>query len=131
MKATFEAEDAVIGIICGLLLIGYTGHFFSLKLNNYVYVGAFAVFIIFILIDLAWEFHDLTTHFGLIVFSIVHNLIDLVLSLGFISHFSGWNIPYITAYIVPYLQEPVFMYWAGLFLVIGNAIWLFIFPFAS
>ena len=85
MKATFEAEDAVIGIICGLLLIGYTGHFFSLKLNNYVYVGAFAVFIIFILIDLACEFHDLTTHFGLIVFSIVHNLIDLVLSLGFIS----------------------------------------------
>jgi len=46
MKATFEAEDAVIGIICGLLLLGYTEHFFSLKLNNYVYVGAFVIFIV-------------------------------------------------------------------------------------
>src|SRR3989344_9005260 len=120
MKATFEAEDAVMGIICGLLLLGYTGHFFSLKLNEYVYVGAFIIFIIFILIDLAWEFHDLTTHFGLIVLSIVHNLVDLALSLGFISHFSGWDIPYITTYIVPYLQDALFIYWAGVFLVIGN-----------
>lgn len=129
MKLTFAAEDTIIGIICGLLLIGLTGRFFSLKLSDIIYVIAFIVYAIFILLDIVNEIRDLTTHFGFVVFSLAHSLIDLGIALTVISHFSGWNIPYITSIFVPYLQSEANMYYAGVFLVIGNAIWLILYPF--
>jgi len=131
MKLTFAAEDAVIGVVCGLLIIGFAGKWFSLKLPDFTYVLAFGIFIIFILIDIMHEFSDLARHFGFILFSILHNAADLIVSLTFISHFSGWNIPYITLNLVPYLKDAMAVYYVGLFLLIGNAIWLVIFPFAE
>ena len=131
MKLTFSAEDAVIGIICGLLLIGFVGKWFSLKLPNFAYVVAFSIFIIFIVIDILHELSDLARHFGFILFSIFHNIADFIISLSFISNFSGWNIPYITSYLVPYLKNESILFYISLFLIIGNAIWLVIFPFAE
>lgn len=131
MKLTFEAEDTIIGIICGLLLLGFTGTFFSLKLNKYVYVIAFIAFIIFIVLDIINEFRDLTSHFKLIALSILHNLVDLAISLAFISHFTGWNIPYITSILVPYLQNEQIVAGIGIFLVVTNVIWLITIPFWS
>ncbi|MEK6946634.1 MAG: hypothetical protein AABX32_03420 [Nanoarchaeota archaeon] len=131
MKAIFEIEDAVVGVICGLLILGYAGKYFSLKLNGYVYAAAFAVFIIFIFLDIINELKDLSSHFGFIMLSLVHNLIDLAISLSFISFFTKWNIPYITTYLVPYLQSETLIGWIGIFLVAGNAMWFILFPFAN
>ena len=128
MKFAIEAEDAIIGIICGLLIITYTGKIYPLKLNEFVYVAAFAVFIIFIILDVINEFKD-WSQIGLTLLSIVHNLIDLGISLAFISHFSGLNIPYITSILVPYLQNEPIMAGAGIFLVVSNALWLLTMPF--
>lgn len=131
MKFAIEAEDTIIGIICGLLLLGLTGRFFTLKLNNFVYVIAFIIFIIFIFLDIVNEFRDLTSQFGLIALSILHNLVDLVISLAFISHFTGWSIPYITPILVPYLQSESVIAGVGIFLVVSNVIWLLTIPFWS
>ena len=131
MKLTFEAEDTIIGIVCGILLLGLTGRFFSLKLNNYVYVIAFILFIFFIFLDIMNEFKDLTSHFKLIALSILHNLVDLAISLAFISHFTGWNIPYITPTLVPYLQNEQIVAGIGIFLIVSNVIWLITIPFWS
>ena len=81
MKFAIEAEDAIIGIICGLLIITYTGKIYPLKLNEFVYVAAFAVFIIFIILDVINEFKD-WSQIGLTLLSIMHNLIDLGISLN-------------------------------------------------
>ena len=131
MKMIFEAEDAIVGVICGLLVLGLTGKYFSLKLPPFVYVIAFGILIFFILLDLVNEVKDLSTHLGLIILSIIHNLIDLVIAFGFISYFTKWNIPYITVSLVPYLQNEIVLYWVAMFLVAGNVICFFIFPFAS
>ena len=128
MKFAIEAEDAIIGIICGLLVITYTGRLYLLKLNGFVYVAAFAAFIIFIVLDLINEFKD-WSQIGLTLLSILHNLFDLVISFTFISHFSGLNIPYITSTFVPYLKNEALIFYAGMFLVIGNVIWLCLYPF--
>ena len=128
MKLIFVAEDAIVGMICGLLLIGSTGRWFSLKLSPWIYIAAFVIFIFFIILDIAHEISDLTTHFGFIMLSLIHNIIDVVLSLAFISHFSGWKIPYITSTIVPYLQSEVVIFYVGVFLVVANGIWLLVFP---
>lgn len=129
MKLIFAAEDTVIGIICGLLLIGLTGHFFSLKLSDIIYLIAFIIYAFFILLDIFNEVRDLTTHFGFILFSLLHSLVDLLIALTFVSHFSGWNIPWITSVFVPYLQNEAMIFYAGIFLVVGNAIWLIMYPF--
>ena len=129
MKFLFAAEDTIIGIICGLLLIGLTGRFFSLKLSNFLYVVAFIVYLFFILLDIINELKDLTTHFGFILFSLAHSLIDLGIALTVLSHFSGWKIPYITAAFVPYMKNEATIFWFGAFLVGGNIIWLILYPF--
>ncbi len=129
MKLIFAAEDTVIGIICGLLLIGLTGRFFSLKLSDAVYMAAFAIYAVFILLDIVNELRDLTTHFGFIVFSLLHSLADLVIALAFISHFSKWEIPYITSTFAPYLQNENTIFWLGIYLVIGNIVWIVLYPF--
>ncbi len=128
MKFTFAAEDTLAGIICGLLLIGLTGRFFSLKLSNMLYAIAFIALSVFILLDIINEARDLTTHFGFIVFSLAHSLADLGIAVIFVSHFSGWSIPYLTSAFVPYLKNEVIIFYAGAFLVIGNVIWLCLYP---
>ena len=131
MKAIFEVEDAIIGIICGVFLLGYAGKYFSFKLNPYVYVAVFVVFIFFICLDIVNEVKDLSTHFGLIVLSLIHDFADLAISLSFISFFTKLDIPYITAYLVPYLKSEIFIGYVGMFLIIANVVWFFLFPFAT
>ncbi|MBI2541207.1 hypothetical protein HYV80_00665 [Candidatus Woesearchaeota archaeon] len=128
MKFAIEAEDAIIGIICGLLVLAYAGRIYPLKLNNWIYVAAFAVFIIFIFLDIINEFKD-WTQIGLTLLSIAHNLIDMAISLAFISYFSGLNIPYVTSMLVPHLQNEPILLGAGIFLIATNALWLLTMPF--
>jgi hypothetical protein len=128
MKFAIEAEDAIIGVLCGILLLGLAGKFFSLKLHDSVYVIAFGIFIIFIILDIINEFKDLSS-LGLIFLSILHNIADLIISLASISHFTGINIPYVTQYLVPYLQNPEIVAGIGIFLVVTNALWLLTMPF--
>ena len=131
MKMIFEAEDAIVGIICGALVLGYAGKFFSLKLNPYAYAAAFIILIFFIFLDLFNEFKDLSSHFVFKVISILHNLIDLIISLAFISFFAGLKIAYVTDYLVPYFKSVQIIAGIGIFLVAANVVWLFIFPFAE
>lgn len=129
MKLTFAAEDTIVGIVCGLLVVGFTGKFFSLKLPGFLYAIAFAIYVIFILLDIFNELSDLTTHFGFIAFSIIHGLVDLVISLMFISYFSKLNIPLVTSKLVPLLQNESAIFYIGAYLVVGNIIWLCLYPF--
>ena len=129
MKFLFEFEDAVVGIICGLLLIGLTGRFFSLKLSNTIYLIAFIIFAISIVLDIIFEFSDLKVHFNFTIASLIHSIADFIIALAFVSHFSGFNLPYITPNLVPYLQNEITIFWLGIFLVAGNAVWLLLYPF--
>ena len=128
MKPIFAAEDCMIGIICGFLLLMNVGKIYPLKLNNVIYVAAFAVLIIFIILDILHELSDLSTHPLFIIFSLTHSIIHFVLSISFIAYFTGLDIPYISTLIVPLINETT-IYYAGVFLVAANVIWLVIFPF--
>ena len=128
MKLTFAAEDCVIGAICGLLLLMYAGKIYPLKLNPYVYAVIFAILIIFIFFDVIHEFSDLSTHPFFILFSILHSLVDLALALAFISFFAQVNIPYVTTMLVPLISETS-IYYAGIFMVVANVLWIIFLPF--
>ena len=128
MKLIFAAEDTIAGIICGLLLIGFTGTLFTLKLSDALYIIAFIIYSVFIVLDLFNEIRDLTTHFGFILFSLLHSLIDLVIALMFVSYFSKWPIPFITENLLGFITGSTIIYF-GVFLVAGNIIWLCLYPF--
>ncbi len=129
MKLIFAAEDTIIGIICGILLIGLAGRFFELKLPDNFYLIAFIIYSVAILMDIVNEARDLTTHFGFILFSLIHSFVDLAIALAFVSHFSSWNMPIITSTIVPYLASQSIIFGIGAYLVIGNVVWLALYPF--
>lgn len=129
MKFSFAAEDTIIGAICGLLLIGFAGRFFSLKLSSIFYIISFIIYTIFLLLDIFNELRDLTTHLGFIIFSLIHSFIDLIIALAVISHFSKWSIPYLTSMSASYFQSAAFIFWLGIFLVAGNLIWMMLYPF--
>lgn len=131
MKLTIEAEDAIVAIVCGLLLLGLTGTLFTLKLSNVVYAAAFTILIIFIVLDVINDLRYLVSHFKVVLLSIFHNLVDFIIALAFISHFTGYNLPLITSNLVPYLQNEQVIMWLGIFLVITNTIWLVTLPFWS
>ena len=38
MKLVFDSEDAIIGVIMGLLVIGLSGRYYDLELNKWVYI---------------------------------------------------------------------------------------------
>lgn len=130
MKLALEIEDIIIGTICGLLLIGYSGKYFSLKLPPFAYIIAFGIFTIFIILDVVNELSDLSTHFGFIALAIIHNIVDFIIALAVISHFGKFSIPYITSTLVPYLQNDVMFYYAGIFLIVSNVLWIFTYAFS-
>ena len=131
MKLTFDAEDAIIGIGVGLLVLGLSGKYFSLELNKWAYVIAEIIFAIFIVLDILNEFVKFESHPLTIFILVIHNLIDLTICAALFSKFAEYNIPYITDKLVPFLSDPVALFYIGAFLVVGNALWLVTLPLWS
>ena len=128
MKLAFDSEDAIIGIIVGLLVLGLSDKYYTLELNKWIYILAAVVFSIFIILDIVNEFHLFESHPLMIFILVVHNLIDLVLMAAVFSKFSGYNMPYITEIIVPFLGDPVYLFYIGAFLIGANILWLITMP---
>ena len=129
MKLSFDAEDAIIGILVGLLVLGLSGKYYQMELNKWVYIIAAAAFAIFIVLDILNEIVKFESHPLTIGILIIHNLIDLVLMAALFSKFSEYNIPFVTETIVPYFSDPVALFYVGAFLAVGNALWLVSLPF--
>ncbi|HII65269.1 TPA: hypothetical protein HA295_00660 [Candidatus Woesearchaeota archaeon] len=128
MKLTVAVEDCIIGAVMGLLMVGLSGKFFSLKLPDILYALGFGLFLVFIILDLINEIANFSGSMMIIFLTFAHNIIDAVLTVAFISKFTAYTIPYITDYAVPLLSTPEGIFYAGAFLVVANAIWIFTAP---
>lgn len=131
MKLTFDAEDAIIGMAVGLLVLGLSGKYYTLELNKWVYIIAAVVFAVFIVLDILNEFITFESHPLTIGILVVHNVIDMAICAALFSKFSGYAIPFITEKFVPYLSDPTALFYIGAFLVVGNALWLVTLPLWS
>ena len=128
MKLSFDAEDAIIGILVGLLVLGLSGKYYQMELNKWVYIIAAAAFAIFIVLDILNEIVKFESHPLTIGILVIHNLIDLVLMAALFSKFSEYSIPFVTENVVPYFGDPVALFYIGAFLAVGNALWLVTLP---
>ena len=131
MKVLLDMEDAIIGAVMGLLVIGMSGRFFSLELNPIFYMVGFGALMVFIILDLVNEIFNLGSHPLYLLILILHNIIDFIISAAFISKFTGYNIPFITESMVPFLDDPRFLFYIGAFMVVANGLWIVTVPFHS
>lgn len=131
MKAIFDVEDALIGVLMGVLVLGLSGVLFSYEASKWVYIIGFSVFSIFIVLDLLNEIFRIDS--GIMMFSLlaIHNAADLLISATFISHFGGISLPIISSMLVPLLEHSTWLFGISIFLIMGNAIWLFLEPFLN
>lgn len=129
MKSLFDVEDAIVGIIMGVLVLGLSGKIVSLDIGNWVVVAGFSVFSIFIVLDVLNEIFRLDSSIVMLTTLIIHNTVDLIVSAIFISKFGGITLPLITTTLVPLLDDPNWLLGIGVFLIVGNVFWMILEPF--
>src|SRR3989338_952557 len=122
MKALLEYEDCIVGILMGVLVLGYEGTLAIPYAEFLLEIGSI-LFLLFILFDIVNEIKDPDEHLAFTLLAIVHNIIDAILMLGFIDFFFELNIPLIGEYLVPYIGNLTFVYGIGIFLIASNALW--------
>jgi hypothetical protein len=128
IKLFFDSEDALYGMLVGALVLGLAGKF-NIPYNKELLIGALVLYVPIILTDTLHEVHDLTRHLFFIGLSLIHNVIDLAITVGFFSMWWNFNVPYVSQYVVPLLQNSETLLFVGYFLIIANFIWLVVYPF--
>ena len=128
MKMIFASEDCFVGILFGALILALSEKWFNLPSAKTFLIIVIPIFIIFVVLDVVWEFSDLSRHFMFIGVSILQNIFDFVLCIGFYSLFFNFSVPIISGY-TSYLTNPVVLYYLGLFEIISHIVWLVLTPF--
>ena len=124
----FVSEDCFVGILFGALILALSEKWFNLPSAKTFLIIVIPIFIIFVVLDVVWEFSDLSRHFMFIGVSILQNIFDFVLCIGFYSLFFNFSVPIISGY-TSYLTNPVVLYYLGLFEIISHIVWLVLTPF--
>ncbi len=130
MKFLFEAEDCVVGIIVGLILVGLSGRFFQLPGWNLLWGIIFIVSLIFTILDVTHTFTDFGGHILLIILLLLNNIIDFVIEIALAVKYLnlGITLPYVSQY-MPLLDNPLTLLILGIFFVASSIFWLITFPF--
>ncbi|MBW2977769.1 hypothetical protein KY331_02905 [Candidatus Woesearchaeota archaeon] len=128
VKLLFDAEDCIVGIIFSLLIIALSGKWFKIPYVWNLLLIVIPILAVFIIFDLISEFADLGRHFLFIGLSILHNIFDLILGVGFYALYFKLQIPLIS-FIVPYLSNNTFLFWLGAVEVVIHIVWIVLTPF--
>jgi hypothetical protein len=128
MKLIFDAEDCVIGIFFGALLIAMSERWFKLAYVKPALLVVSVLLLIVIVIDIIHEFSNLGRHFIFVGLSILHNLFDIVLILGLFAVSLNFSLP-LLGHFTPYLADKAILFWLGVFEVVSHVVWLAMMPF--
>lgn len=131
MKLFHEIEDCIIGVIVGLILIGLSGKYFQLPEWNIIWGLIFVVSLIFTILDVFYTIMDFGGHFLLIILLFINNAVDFVIELALAIKYLGLeiNLPLISEFIMPLLEEPTTLFFLGIFFVVSSIFWIIVFPF--
>ncbi len=129
MKLLFEAEDCVVGIGVGLLMIGLSEFYFTVPNWPVLWGIAFLISLIFSVLDVFYTFSDFGEHIGMHVLLLLNNLVDGFIELALAAKFLGFEIPTISEFLNPFLEDPVVLFWVGVFFIGSSIFWLIYTPF--
>lgn len=128
MKLFHEIEDCIIGIIAGVILIGLSGYYFSLPELGILWGLIFAASALFTVFDIINTLGDLGGHILALLILLLNNLIDIIIEIALVGKYFGFNVPYISDFIGPFLEEPFYLLIIGIFLVVSSIFWIIASP---
>lgn len=128
MKLIYASEDCFVGLIFGVLILAMSERWFKIPYAKTILMIVIPIYLIFIVLDILHEVMDLGRHPLFIGFSIVHNLFDIVVCIGFYALFFGFSLQFIGSY-VPMLADNTILFWLGMFETISHVVWLVLSPF--
>ncbi|MBN1386579.1 hypothetical protein JW968_06440 [Candidatus Woesearchaeota archaeon] len=125
MKIGIDEIDAMMGIVAGIVLLCVMKDFF-LNSTTLLLIVAW-IFLVLAVLDIPYIFID-PIGFNLKILAWIHSVIDVVLAFSIISHLMELKIQYFTI-LGAYIFEPGVGMIAAIFLIVGNAIWIGMYPF--
>lgn len=125
MKLIFEAEDCIVGIGIGLLMIGLSGKYFTLPKLNYLWAIAFFVSFLLTIFDVVHTFSDLAFHPMLLVLLLANNIIDGIIEIALTAKYFGFTLGKVSTLLNPYFDKPEVMFIIGIFFIVSSVFWLF------
>ena len=128
MKLLHEYEDCFVGIIIGILIVGLSGYFFTLPQWNTVFAIIFIVSALFTIFDFFYTLSDLGKKIIPILFIFLNNLIDVILEVSLAAFYFNYNIPFLSEFINPFLEDPFVLLIIGAFFIITSIFWIIATP---
>ena len=124
MKLLHESEDCIFGIILGILIIGFSGKFFTLPKLNIVWGILFAIAVVLSVLDVINTLTDLGYHHLVLIGAFLNNLIDLIIEVLFMAKYFGFSIPFFSKLVNPLLSNPTYLFCIGVFVIATSVFWL-------
>jgi hypothetical protein len=88
----------------------------------------FAASILFTAFDVIHTLRDLGGHILALLILLLNNLVDIIIEVALVGKHFGFNVPYISEYIGPYLEEPLYLLIIGIFFVVSSIFWIIASP---
>ena len=124
MKLLVEIEDQIFGIVTGMLVIAFTGKYFTIPYNKILLLISLVLFFIFLVLDIFYNFKDVGgQHIGWMILAQINSLIDIALVASLFSWLTKISLPF-TDRIIPFFENSSIVLGVGLFFVIASVIWL-------
>jgi len=129
MKLLFEAEDCLVGIGIGLLMIGLSGKYYNVPEWNILWGVVFSFSFIMTILDVIYTFSDIGGHIVMLMILFVNNAIDGVIEIALAAKYFGFDLGKISTLLNPHLDKPEVMFALGIFFIASSVFWLIYFPF--
>lgn len=128
MKFFHEIEDCIIGIIVGVIIVGISGYYFSVPEWDTLWGFIFGVSALFTIFDVVNTLKELSGHAFALFILFLNNLVDIILEIVLAGKYLGFEIPYLSNLINPFLEEPSYVLIIGLFFIISSIFWVIASP---
>lgn len=117
-------EDMIVGILLGIIMIGASDRFFTLPYNNLLLKIFLFLFLFLAVLDIIHEIKTITEGPLFTLSAVIWNIVEILFALHHLSSIFEWSFPVIT--VVP-LVGVVGLFGAGVFFILGNVMWLYLY----
>ena len=127
MKLLVEIEDQLAGIVAGIMVIAFTGKYFTIPYSKTLLIISLVLFFIFLVLDIFYNFKDIGgQHIGWMIIAQLNSLVDIAFVASLFSWLTKISLPF-TEVLVPYFENSSIVLGVGFFFVIGSVIWLILY----
>ena len=115
-------EDMIVGILLGIIMIGVSGKYYTLRFNDILLMIFLFLFLVVSVLDIINEVSTLEEGLLWTIFAVIWNAVEIMLVVGYISEKFEFGFKMVT--LVPFIGI-IGMTGVGLFFMLGNIMWMY------